>query len=194
MNSRPRAARSSGQRPSDMTEPPHGSPPSGDAVWRGIPKKVAAAQEPPSCPQSRPRCRRRRSRASITLSGYEGSELLVARLLIEERGGRALCRFPPVPRRNGRRRMSNGSRRAASRSSSGASLEDDLRRDGGDPPPISPSARRPSSRRARNWVSPVSTFYQTSFSARPLMGPMGAGSLQQSGQRGHGQTRTAWIT
>ncbi len=123
----------------------------------------------------------RRSMGAITLSGYEGSELLVARLLIESGARRALCRHRLSAHALVRCRSANGwkprapgcsiarrSSRTSPRSTSSS--------------PTSPSARRRWCRKAKTKAIPA-LYFTNLISARPLFGVAGAGSLAQVDQR-----------
>ena len=121
----------------------------------------------------------------VTLSGYEGSELLVARLLIESGADVPLCRHrlpadaivgsrSRVARGQGRQRPVPRLARAGSRG------------DASNTSPISRSARRPWCRRPRSAAIPA-LYFTNLISARPLMGVAGAGSLAQGHQRRDGQ-------
>jgi chlorophyllide reductase subunit Y len=77
----------------------------GRRLWRRA-DKVAAAQNA-FLPAIKGALAATPIKGTITLSGYEGSELLVARLLIEA-GRTSPMSARPVRRRNGPRRMSNG--------------------------------------------------------------------------------------
>jgi 3,8-divinyl chlorophyllide a/chlorophyllide a reductase subunit Y len=136
--------------------------------------RVAAAQNA-FLPAIRARWPRPRSRGRITLSGYEGSELLVARLLIESGAN-----VPYVG--------------TACPKTEWSAADADWLRDKGvvvnyrEPRSrttcprwkgsarIWPSARRPSCSAPRNMAIPA-LYFTNLISARPLMGPAGAGSL-----------------
>jgi 3,8-divinyl chlorophyllide a/chlorophyllide a reductase subunit Y len=153
------------------------------------PEKVAAAQNA-FLPAIKAGLAANPIKGTITLSGYEGSELLVARLLIES-GAEVPYVGTACPKTPGPRPMSHGWRRKGVKVKFRASLEDDcaameaIR-------PISPSAPRPWCRRARRWASP-SLYFTNLISARPLMGPAGAGSLARWSMPPW-PTRTAWTT
>ena len=113
----------------------------------------------------------------ITLSGYEGSELLVARLLIESGADVPLCRHrlpeDAMVRRRPRMARSQGRacRSTAPRSSRTsrrcASFKPDLA-----------IGTTPVVQKAKEAAIP-SLYFTNLISARPLMGPAGAGSLAQ---------------
>ena len=97
--------------------------------------------------------------ARITVSGYEGSELLVARLLIESGAACALCRHGLSADANGRMRIANGWKPRA-RAFSTAPRWRWIWRRSTSSSPISRSAprrlcRRPSSWRSRRCISPT---------------------------------------
>ena len=144
-----------------------------------------------SSPRSTAPWRRRRSRARITVSGYEGSELLVARLLVESGAD-----VPYVGTACPRTRWSEpdrdwleaqGTRRQVPRLARGGprraceALE----------ARTSPSARRRWCRRPRRRGIPA-LYFTNLISARPLMGPAGAGVAGRGRQRRHRQPRAAW--
>ena len=171
-------------RPS--TAPPPGSKRSATAC--GVARdKIDAAQEPLPARRSRRRSRRSPIDGRITLSGYEGSELLVARLLVESGAdvryvGTACPRTPwsdadrewleargvarPVPRVAG----------AGSRCAAGVQAR------------TSPSAPRRSCRRRSRCAIP-SLYFTNLISARPLIGVRrrriaGAGRQRRDRQQG----------
>ena len=114
--------------------------------------------------------------ARITLSGYEGSELLVARVLVESG---ADLRY--VGTACGRTRWSDADREWLE--SKGvtvryrASLEDDLAAMHEFRPDLA-IGTTPVVQKAKELASP-SLYFTNLISARPLMGPAGAGSLSQ---------------
>ncbi len=120
----------------------------------------------------------RRSSGRITLSGYEGSELLVGRLLVESGAdlryvGTACPRDGVERRADGAWLEAHGVQVQLSRVARAGP-----RRDRTNGSPTSRSARRRSCRPRRRHASPR-CISRTSISARPLMGPAGAGSLAQ---------------
>jgi len=90
---------------------PPGSPqsamPAGSAPMQSLLRKTAF------CPQSAAALAARPIKGRITVSGYEGSELLVARLLDRKRRGCALCRHRLPPHRLRLILIATGSRPAA---------------------------------------------------------------------------------
>ncbi len=117
-----------------------------------------------------------RVKGRITLSGYEGSELLVARLLIESGAD-----VPYVGTACARSAWSDADR--AWLESKGtvvkfrASLEDDCAAMEGFQPDLAVGTT-PVVQKAKQLGIP-SLYFTNLISARPLMGPAGAGSLQQ---------------
>jgi chlorophyllide a reductase subunit Y len=106
---------------------------------------------------SRARCRENRIKGRITLSGYEGSELLVARLLVESGADLRLCRH-----RLPENRMVSRLDARLARSAWRAGRVPRLARAGSaameaSSSPISPSAPRRSCRRPRSRPFPRST-------------------------------------
>jgi chlorophyllide a reductase subunit Y len=140
-----------------------------------VPADKVARRRTPSCRPSRarwPGADRRR----ITLSGYEGSELLVARLLIESGAdvpyvGTA-CRSTrgPTP-------TASGSRPAACKVQFRASLEQDIAAVDEFEPDLA-IGTTPVVQHAKEQAIPA-LYFTNLISARPLMGPAGAGSLAQ---------------
>jgi chlorophyllide a reductase subunit Y len=153
----------------------------GTAAWLaghrqdcGVPPSRSRPPERQRCPPSPARCRREPIKGRITLSGYEGSELLVARLLIES-GADVPMSARPAPRRPGPRRREWLEAKACKSSSAPrwSRTAPRWRRSN----PTSPSARR---RGAEGQGAGIPALYFTNLiSARPLMGPAGAGSLAQ---------------
>ena len=146
-----------------MTEPPHGSPAIGDAY--GVdPDKVAAAQNA-FLPAIKSALQATPIKGTITLSGYEGSELLVARLLIES-GADVPYVGSACPKTKWSAPDVEWLEARGVKVKFRASLEGRLRRDGGDPPRSRHrhDARRPEGQ--GNWVSPVSTLPTSSRPAR----------------------------
>ena len=115
-------------------------------------------------------------KGTITLSGYEGSELLVARLLIESGAhvpyvGTALAKTPwSAPDLDW---LEARGVRVKFR----ASLEDDLSAMFGVKPDLA-IGTTPLVQKAKEAAIPA-LYYTNLISARPLMGPAGAGSLGQ---------------
>lgn len=117
-----------------------------------------------------------RIEARITLSGYEGSELLVARLLVESgadvRYVGTACPLTRFAEEDCRWLESRGARVKFR-----ASLEDDLRAiEDHDPELV--VGTTPVVQAAKERAIP-SLYFTNLISARPLMGPAGAGSLAQ---------------
>ncbi len=113
----------------------------------------------------------------ITVSGYEGSELLVARLLIES-GAEVAVRGHCLPRApNGLIPIVNGWKPGARASSIAPAWNRTLRR-WKSSIPTCPSAPRRWCSTPRPRAIP-GLYFTNLISARPLMGPAGAGSLAQ---------------
>ncbi|WP_041669569.1 chlorophyllide a reductase subunit Y [Cereibacter sphaeroides] len=112
----------------------------------------------------------------ITLSGYEGSELIVARLLIESG-----AEVPYVGTAAGRTPWSAADREWLEARGTvvkfRASLEDDLAAMQGFEPDLAVGTT-PVVQKAKSLGIP-SLYFTNLISARPLMGPAGAGSLAQ---------------
>ena len=115
-------------------------------------------------------------RGRITVSGYEGSELLVARLLIESGAD-----VPYVGTACGRTEWSAADRDWLEARGVAvkyrASLEDDLMAMQGFAPDLA-IGTTPVVQKAKQMGMP-SLYFTNLISARPLMGPAGAGSLAQ---------------
>ncbi len=113
---------------------------------------------------------------TITVSGYEGSELLVARLLIESGAN-----VPYVGTACGKTPMSAHDREWLEAKGTvvkyRASLEDDLSAMEGIRPDLA-IGTTPVVQKAKEAGIP-SLYFTNLISARPLMGPAGAGSLQE---------------
>ena len=138
-------------------------------------RQARRGQEPAAAGDQGARWRRRRSSGRITLSGYEGSELLVGRLLVESGAdlryvGTALPAHALLGRRS---RLARGARRAGPVSAPRSSR---ISRRSRNSSPISRSARRRSCRRRKSTAIPA-LYFTNLISARPLMGVAGAGSL-----------------
>jgi hypothetical protein len=154
----------------------------GTAAW------LEAIGAPATCPGRQDRCRQERLPAGHPRRaagahqgphhavGYEGSELLVARLLIESgadvRYVGTAC--PKTPGRSRPRVAGSQGRPGAVPRLAGAGH----RRRRASSSPISPSAPRRWCRRPRRVGTPA-LYFTNLISARPLMGPAGAGSLAQ---------------
>jgi 3,8-divinyl chlorophyllide a/chlorophyllide a reductase subunit Y len=138
-------------------------------------EKIAAAQNA-FLPGIKAALEGSRVKGRITLSGYEGSELLVARLLIESGAD-----VPYVGTACARSEWSEADR--AWLESKGtvvkfrASLEDDCAAMEGFQPDLAVGTT-PVVQKAKELGIP-SLYFTNLISARPLMGPAGAGSLQQ---------------
>ena len=133
-------------------------------------------------------------KARVTVSGYEGSELLVARLLIESRRARCPMSAPPARAPNGAIPTASGSRPRASHVQYRASLEQDIAAMQRRRSPTWPSAPRRWCRRPRSWASPRSTSPTWSRPGR-CSAPAGAGALAGDRRRAdHGPRplRRAW--
>ena len=113
----------------------------------------------------------------ITVSGYEGSELLVARLLVESGARRLLCRHRLPAHALVGKPTANGSTPAASRSQYRASLEQDLAAMEEFAPDLA-IGTTPVVQKAKAKGIPA-LYFTNLISARPLFGMMGAGSLAQ---------------
>jgi 3,8-divinyl chlorophyllide a/chlorophyllide a reductase subunit Y len=138
-------------------------------------EKIAAAQNA-FLPGIRAALEGSRVKGRITLSGYEGSELLVARLLIESG-----AEVPYVGTACAKSAWSQGdyewltARGVAVKFR--ASLEDDCAAMEGFQPDLAVGTT-PVVQKAKQLGIP-SLYFTNLISARPLMGPAGAGSLQQ---------------
>ncbi|WP_245883841.1 chlorophyllide a reductase subunit Y [Hasllibacter halocynthiae] len=117
-----------------------------------------------------------RVEGTITVSGYEGSELLVARLLVESGAD-----VPYVGTACARSAMSDPDREWLEAHGATvrfrASLEDDLSAMEGVRPDLA-IGTTPVVQKAKEAGIP-SLYFTNLISARPLMGPAGAGSLQE---------------
>ena len=117
----------------------------------------------------------------ITLSGYEGSELLVGAAADRERRGRPLCRHglpAHAVRPSADRAVARGEGRRTSSFAPRSSRTSRRSRNSG---PTSPSARRRSSRRPRSAAIPA-LYFTNLISARPLMG-VGRRRLARQGRQ-----------
>lgn len=155
----------------------------GTAAWLeglgkllGIPAEKVAAAQNGVLPAIRGGLTGSRIDGTVTLSGYEGSELLVARLLIESGAD-----VPYVGTACPRTQWSDPDREWLE--SKGvhvkfrASLEDDLAAMEGVKPDLA-IGTTPVVQRAKEIGIP-SLYFTNLISARPLMGPAGAGSMAQ---------------
>jgi chlorophyllide a reductase subunit Y len=124
-------------------------------------------------------------------SGYEGSELLVARLLIECGADlRYVGSACPAHRWSECRRHRMARRPRACKCNMRASLEQDLARHVRVSRPDLAIGTTPvvQNRQAKQRCRRL--YFTNLISARPLMGVAGAGSLAQVVQRGHGQPKS----
>jgi chlorophyllide a reductase subunit Y len=155
----------------------------GTAAWLagigeafGLPADRVAAAQNAFLPAIRGALAAAPIKGTITLSGYEGSELLVARLLIESG-----ATVPYVGTACPKNRWSEAD--AEWLASKGvvvryrASLEDDLAAVEGIEPDLA-IGTTPVVQRAKELAIPA-LYFTNLISARPLMGPAGAGSLGQ---------------
>ncbi|MBJ3761449.1 chlorophyllide a reductase subunit Y [Maribius pontilimi] len=137
--------------------------------------KVAAAQNA-FLPAIKAALQGSRIDGTITLSGYEGSELLVARLLIESG-----ARVPYVGTACPKTLQSSADREwleaHGAKVKFRASLEDDLAAMEAVKPDLA-IGTTPVVQKGKELGIP-SLYFTNLISARPLMGPAGAGSLQQ---------------
>lgn len=146
----------------------------GDAF--GLPADRVAAAQNAFVPAVRAALSQAQIKGTITLSGYEGSELLVARLLIESGAdvpyvGTACARSPwSEPDRDW---LEARGVKVKYR----ASLEDDLAAMEAIRPDLA-IGTTPVVQKAKESGTP-SLYFTNLISARPLMGPAGAGSLGQ---------------
>jgi 3,8-divinyl chlorophyllide a/chlorophyllide a reductase subunit Y len=120
----------------------------------------------------------------ITLSGYEGSELLVARLLIEC-GADLRYVGRPAPPPLGTNTMPSGSKSKGVQVQFRASLEQDLAAMHEYKPHLA-IGTTPVVQKAKEACIP-SLYFTNLISARPLMGVAGAGSLGAGGASGDRQ-------
>lgn len=138
-------------------------------------EKIAAAQNA-FLPAIRGALQGSRVKGTITLSGYEGSELLVARLLIESG-----AEVPYVGTACHRTEMSAADRdwleARGVKVKYRASLEDDLAAMEAIRPDLA-IGTTPVVQKGKAMGIP-SLYFTNLISARPLMGPAGAGSLQE---------------
>ena len=172
-SSRPPAAASSVRRPWATTAPPPGCKAIGRAC--NVPQARIDAAKNKCCPPSRAHWRRRRSRAASP-SGYEGSELLVARLLVESgadvRYVGTACPKTPWSAPDLEWLEARGVHVQYR-----ASLEQDLAAVREFKPDLA-IGTTPVVQAAKQATMPA-LYFTNLISARPLMGPIGAGSLAQ---------------
>jgi 3,8-divinyl chlorophyllide a/chlorophyllide a reductase subunit Y len=142
----------------------------------GLPADTVAAAQNQFVPATRAALAENPIRGTITLSGYEGSELLVARLLIESGAdvpyvGTA-CAKSPWSAADAAWLAARGTQVRFR-----ASLEDDCAAMEAIQPDLS-IGTTPVVQKAKEKGIP-SLYFTNLISARPLMGPAGAGSLAQ---------------
>jgi len=142
----------------------------------GIPAEKVAAAQNAFGPAIKGALAANPVRGRITLSGYEGSELLVARLLIESG-----AEVPYVGTACARNEWSQADREWLEAKGCvvkyRASLEDDLAAMEAFKPDLAVGTT-PVVQKAKEKAIP-SLYFTNLISARPLMGPAGAGSLAQ---------------
>ncbi len=155
----------------------------GTAAWLmsigeafGVPKAQIAAAQNAFLPAISEALKGARIKGTVTLSGYEGSELLVARLLIESGAdipyvGTA-CPKTPWSTADAEWLASRGVKVVYR-----ASLEDDLAAVDAIKPDLA-IGTTPVVQHAKEHGIPA-LYFTNLISARPLMGPAGAGSLAQ---------------
>ena len=146
-------------------------------------------QERACCRRSGRAGRACRSRAASRCRGYEGSELLVGAPAGRERRRPALRRHRLPAHALERRRPRVAARRAACTCSTAPRSSRTSRRCTSSSP-TSPSAPRRWCRRPRKRRIPA-LYFTNLISARPLMGPAGAGSLAQVINAAHRQQGAA---
>ena len=146
----------------------------GDA-YNVAPDQIAAAQNA-FLPAIKGALAGSRIDGTITLSGYEGSELLVARLLIES-GANVPYVGTACPKTQWSADDAAWLEAKGVKVKFRASLEDDLSAMEGVKPDLA-IGTTPVVQRGKELGIP-SLYFTNLISARPLMGPAGAGSLQQ---------------
>ena len=171
-----RLASASSRRPAARSSAPRPVGHDGTAAWLDADRRgLRPCPAPPSRPPRTGSCRRSGGalaatpiKGRITLSGYEGSELLVGAPAGRERRGPALRRhrLPAHALVRGRPRLA--ARPAASRSAT-APPSRTTSRPWTSTGRTSPSARRRSCRRPRQLAIPA-LYFTNLISARPLMG------------------------
>jgi chlorophyllide a reductase subunit Y len=144
----------------------------------------------PSCPPSRARSPRRRSTGTITLSGYEGSELLVARLLIES-GADVPYVGSACPKTKWSAPDVEWLEARGVKVKFRASLEDDCAAMEAIRPDLA-IGTTPVVQKGKELGIP-SLYFTNLISARPLMGPAGLVRCSRWSMRPWA-TRIAWIT
>lgn len=146
----------------------------GDAF--GLPDKVVAAAQNASLPAISSALSATTINGTITLSGYEGSELLVARLLIES-GADVPYVGTACPRTEWSRADAEWLEAKGVRIKYRASLEDDCAAMEAIKPDLA-IGTTPVVQKGKEMGIP-SLYFTNLISARPLMGAAGAGSLAQ---------------
>jgi chlorophyllide a reductase subunit Y len=139
-----------------------------------VPQAQDRRGQEPFLPAIRGALARTPIKGRITLSGYEGSELLVARLLVES-GADLPTWAPPARAHPGASPTANGCRRAACMCSTAPALEQDLAAVREFRPDLA-IGTTPVVQAAKEARIPA-LYFTNLISARPLMGPAGAGSL-----------------
>ena len=136
------------------------------------------------CRRSRARSRRSRIKGRITLSGYEGSELLVARLLVES-GADVRYVGTACPRTPWSEPDREWLEAKGVHVQYRASLEQDLAAMAEFQPDLA-IGTTPVVQKAKERATPA-LYFTNLISARPLMGPAGAGVAGAGGERGDRQ-------
>ena len=139
-------------------------------------RQVDAAQEPAAAGASAARSRSMPIKGRITLSGYEGSELLVARLLVES-GADLRYVGTACPRTKWSEPDREWLEAHGVHVQYRASLEQDLAAIEEFKPDLA-IGTTPVVQKAKQKATPA-LYFTNLISARPLMGPAGAGSLAQ---------------
>ncbi|CAM4104309.1 chlorophyllide a reductase subunit Y [Palleronia rufa] len=142
----------------------------------GVPQGAVSASKNAFLPAIRDALAGARIDGTITLSGYEGSELLVARLLIES-GADVPYVGTACPKTEAGRIDREWLEAKGVKVVFRASLEDDLAALDGVKPDLA-IGTTPVVQKAKELGIP-SLYFTNLISARPLMGPAGAGSLAQ---------------
>ena len=142
----------------------------------GLPKAAVAASQNAFLPAIRAALAAAPVKGTVTVSGYEGSELLVARLLIES-GAEVPYVGTACPRTPWSAADADWLRARGVKVTYRASLEDDLAAMEGVRPDLA-IGTTPVVQRAKEMGVPA-LYFTNLISARPLMGPAGAGSLAE---------------